>query len=306
MIYGVIIQHNLEGRKWFFMKISKAFLMYRVNVLIPRGFAQSTLDNYEYTCRSLVRFFGDISLRRVRVDDISEWRAYIATNVCSDTVGMRASHLRQVLKYLHKYKYRVMDYSDIILPKRLKTKTKFLTESELDEFINVVGRQCRGYSSVNRLRNIAIIRLLATSGIRVGELCALNRGDIRDGSFEVIGKSKDPRLCFINADTQAAIDDYLSTRSDDSPALFLTNQGPRSRITPYSVRHIFFFACLNSKFENVTPHTIRHSFATKALNRGVDIRYVNEMLGHQSLNTTKRYTHCVNTKLQQLHAKAML
>lgn len=288
------------------MKISKAFLVYRINVLIPAGRAQTTLDNYEYTCRSLIRFFGDISLRRIKVIDVSEWRAYIATSVCSDTVGMRASHLRQVLKYLNKHKYRVMDYTDIILPKRQKIKTRFLTEQELEDFISIVGRRCRGYSYLNRLRNIAIVRLLATSGIRVGELCALNRNDIRNGVFEVIGKSKDSRPCFVSQTAQNAIDDYLAARSDDLPALFLSNQGPRDRITENAVRNIFFFACLNSHFEYVTPHTIRHSFATKALNRGIDVRFVNEMLGHQSLNTTKRYTHCVNTKLQQLHAQAML
>lgn len=288
------------------MKISKAFLIYSVNVLQARNCSQSTLDNYEYTARSLIRFFGDVPMRRIKIADVSEWRAYVGSYCCSDTVGMRASHLRQVLKYLRKHKYRVMDYSDIILPKRLKAKTKFLTEHELDRFISVVGRQCRGYSHINRLRNIAIVRLLATSGIRVGELCALNRNDIRDGVFEVVGKSKDPRACFVSPEAQSVIDEYLDARSDDSPALFLTNQGFRDRITPYAVRNIFFFACLNSEFENITPHTIRHSFATKALNRGIDIRFVNEMLGHQSLDTTKRYTHCVNTKLQHLHAQAML
>ena len=296
----------MEGGKCFFMKISKAFLVYRINVLIPAGRARTTLDNYEYTCRSLIRFFGDISLRRIKIVDVSEWRAYIAASVCSDTVGMRASHLRQVLKYLSKHKYRVMDYTDIILPKRQKIKTRFLTEQELEDFISVVGRRCRGYSYLNRLRNIAIVRLLATSGIRVGELCALNRNDIRNGVFEVIGKSKDSRPCFVSQTAQNAIDEYLAARFDNSSALFLSNQGPHDRITESAVRNIFFFACLNSHFENVTPHTIRHSFATKALNRGIDVRFVNEMLGHQSLNTTKRYTHCVNTKLQQLHAQAML
>jgi integrase family protein len=288
------------------MKISKAFNMYRINVLQARGFAQSTIANYEYTALSLIRFFGDIPLRRIKIADIAEWRAYIGSSCCSDTVGMRASHLRRVLQYLKKHRYRVLDYSEIELPKRAKAKTKYLTAAEIEEFIDVVGRRCRGYSHVNRLRNVAIVRLLATSGVRVGELCALNRDDIRDGSFEVVGKSKDSRLCFVNSKTLKAIDEYLALRTDDLPALFLSNQGPRDRITTDSVRRIFFFACLNSRFEDITPHTIRHSFATKALDRGIDIRYVGEMLGHQNINTTKRYTHCTNTKLQQLHAQAML
>lgn len=288
------------------MKISKAFAIYRINVLQARGFSQSTLDNYEYTARSLIRFFGDISLRRIKITDIAEWRTYVGSSCCSDTVGMRTSHLRRVLQYLKRHRYRVLDYSEIELPKRAKAKTKYLTATELEEFIDVVGRRCRGYSEINRLRNVAIVRLLATSGVRVGELCALNRNDIRNGSFEVVGKSKDPRLCFAGPLALRAIDDYLALRTDDSPALFLSNQGPRDRMTTDSVRRIFFFACLNSRFENVTPHTIRHSFATKALDRGIDVRYVSEMLGHQNLNTTRRYTHCSNTKLQQLHAQSML
>lgn len=288
------------------MKISRAFAVYRTNVLQARGFSQSTLDNYEYTARSLVRFFGDIPMRRIKIADVAEWRAYVGASCCSDTVGMRASHLRRVLQYLRKHHYRVLDYSEIELPKRAKSKTKYLTAPELEEFIDVVGRRCRGYSEINRLRNVAIVRLLATSGIRVGELCALNRDDIRNGSFEVVGKSKDPRLCFASSSALAAIDDYIALRSDDSPALFLSSQGPRDRITTDSVRRIFFFACLNSRFNSITPHTIRHSFATKALDRGIDVRYVGEMLGHQNISTTKRYTHCSNTKLQHLHAQAML
>ena len=158
---------------------------------------------------------------------------------------------------------------------------------------------------MNRLRNIAILRLLAASGIRVSELVSLNRNSIRHRKFTVVGKSKNPRVVFIDEATEDAINNYLACRTDDNPALFISHQGARSRLTTGGVRRIFEFVCTNSHFTDVTPHTIRHSFATTLLDRGVELCYISDLLGHQSLDTTRIYTHYTNTKLQHIYDSVM-
>ena len=132
-------------------------------------------------------------------------------------------------------------------------------------------------------------------------MVALNRNSIRHRKFAVVGKSKDPRVVFINEETENAINVYLDSRTDDDPALFVSHQGSRSRLTTGGVRRVFEFVCANSDFNDVTPHTIRHSFATMLLDRGVELCYISDLLGHQSLDTTRIYTHYSNTKLQHIY-----
>ena len=146
--------------------------------------------------------------------------------------------------------------------------------------------------------------MLFYTGLRIGELCALNRDSIRDREFTVVGKSKDPRLCFITKDLEQDIHNYLEMRHDDSAALFVANENGR-RINPGNVQRIFRLAAKKAKLSKVTPHTMRHSFATRMLEEGVDIRYVAELLGHQDLNTTKRYTHVKDCQLKRIYENVM-
>ena len=121
----------------------------------------------------------------------------------------------------------------------------------------------------------------------------------------IVGKSLEPRLCFINRDTELAIHEYLNARNDIEPALFISNQNGK-RITESNIQRIFQRVCENSngKFEKVHPHTLRHCFATSMLDRGVDIVYIQDFMGHQSLDTTKIYTHYSNHKLREVYEKA--
>ena len=180
----------------------------------------------------------------------------------------------------------------------------YLTESEIERFIEVVSAKYRGYSRINRLRNKAIVNLLYDSGVRVSELCLLNRNSIKERQFTVIGKSKNPRICFITRKTEEVIAEYLAERNDNEKALFIATQNGK-RTTPDTIRKIFQNACKRSDFINVHPHTIRHSFATRLLEKEVDIRYIAELMGHESLDTTKMYTHFSNPKLKKIYEKAL-
>lgn len=288
------------------MKISDSFDLYCTDNILMSGKSKSAEVGYQNIKKSLISFFGDIPIEQLVFSDIRDWHCYIASCWKPNTVRNAISCLRMVLKLAAKRGLSVIDYEQIPVPKRKKYVIRYLLPDEIEDFISVVARRSRGYSRLNRLRNIAILRLLASSGIRVSELCALNRDSIRNRRFTVVGKSKEPRVVFIDFATEKAIADYLDARNDSSPALFIAHQGSFDRLTTGGVRRIFEYVCRNSSFDLVTPHTIRHSFATMMLDRGVELCYISDLLGHQSLNTTRLYTHYTNTKLQQIYDAVML
>jgi len=286
------------------MKISEAFEFYRRAEIVAGGLASKTAESYFYASKLAIGYFGDIEMRRIRAEDVRDYYEHLLGWQKPDTARGNIVCLRAVVKLLHRKKEPVMDPEDIKVPKREKRLIQYLTEPEVRAFVREVGRKQRGYSEINRLRNIAITEVLFSSGIRVGELCRLNRNSIRNRQFVVAGKSKLPRPCFINAQAEQAITDYLARRRDAEPALFLSNQSGR-RIAPGTVRRIFQRTCQHSNFVGVHPHTLRHSFATYMLSQGVDLRFIGEMMGHESLDTTKIYTHYTNPQLKKIYDEAM-
>ena len=214
------------------------------------------------------------------------------------------------LKWFFKYCQRkgrqlLFDTEDIKIPKREKRILDIPTEDEVEEFISILAMKRRGYCNANRLRNVAIGRLIFSSGIRVSEVCSLNRNSIKNRQFTIVGKSRDSRICFIDSQTEKCIADYLKIRTDNNPALFISYQTEK-RMTPGNVRNAFEAACARSdgQFVGIRPHALRHSFATKMLNRRVDLRYIGDLMGHADLNTTKVYTHYTNPQLRAIYDRA--
>ena len=165
------------------------------------------------------------------------------------------------------------------------------------------------------LRDRAIIELLFSGGLRVSELCSLNRDSINleRREFMVRGKGKKDRPIFIDKSTAECIEDYLNMRTDTLPALFLNNSanqqipstsGDFRRLTPRSIERIVQkYTRLAGITKHVTPHTMRHSFATDLLMNGADIRSVQSLLGHANISTTQIYTHITDPHLKEVHEK---
>lgn len=286
------------------MLISEAFDEHRKMEIIAAGLSSKTRESYIYAEKLAVSYFGNIEFSSIRAEDVVDFYEHLLSWQAPDTARGNIICLRAVARYMKRRHNNSLDPEDIKVPKREKREIEYLTETEVMEFIEVIGEKHRGYAEINRLRNIAIVELLYASGLRVGELCKLNRNSIKNRQFTVVGKSKEPRLCFINQRSENALDAYLKVRNDNNPALFISNQNER-RITSGNVRRIFQNACTRSDFEGVHPHTIRHSFATLMLERRVDIRYIADLMGHRSLDTTKMYTHYSNPKLKQIYRVAM-
>lgn len=287
------------------MLINDAFEQFKRSEVVAKGLSKKTLASYENTQSLFCAYFGgDSNIEDITLNDILSFNEHLSTWQRSDTVRNNLFQVRAVFKFCILRKMDVLEPDLISVPKKEKRMIQYLTEQEYEEFLSIVATKRRGYSDLNRLRNMAIIETLYATGLRVSELCRLNRNSIKNRQFTVIGKSKEPRICFISTRAERAIAEYLAARTDTNQALFIANQTGR-RMTTYNVRTVFRTACANSDFDNIHPHTIRHSYATKLLDKGVDIRYIADLLGHQSLDTTKQYTHYANPKLKKIYDLAM-
>lgn len=287
----------------FDITISQAFELYRIDYISFKGLSVKTEEAYMTASKLLTRFYGDLKVREMTFAHVRDWRTWLSGWQKSDTSRSYIICLRMVLKFLRKRGYDILDPDNIPVPVREGRVVSFLNENEYAEFIKEVAQPRRGYSRVNRVRNVAVIELLYATGLRNSELCSLNRDSIKDRTFTVIGKGRKPRIGFVSPEAMAAIGEYLKLRTDNDRALFVSEQTGK-RMTSGTLRRVFQNVCARTDFEHITPHTIRHSYATKLLRRRVDVRYVKEFLGHSSLETTQMYTHVIDEDLKAIYDRA--
>lgn len=218
--------------------------------------------------------------------------------------------LRGFLKYLAKRGIKSLDPSLVDLPRAAKKQVTFLHFDEVSRLLSEIPTDTE-----TGLRDRAIIELLFSGGLRVSELCNLNRDSINLArrEFMVRGKGKKDRPIFIDQTTAEHIEEYLNARTDTLPALFLNNSsnqnipdtsGDFRRLSPRSIERIIGKYTRQAGItKHVTPHTLRHSFATDLLMNGADIRSVQSLLGHANIATTQIYTHITDPHLKEVHEK---
>ncbi len=161
-----------------------------------------------------------------------------------------------------------------------------------------------------RARGKAILELLFSTGLRVSELCALDRDiDLRQDELSIRGKGGKVRVVFISDDAKAILKTYLDLRKDMDNALFVKVSNERAKkedasLTPRSIQRIIkHYAIKAGVSKKVTPHVIRHCFATDLLRNGADLRSVQMLLGHANIATTQIYTHVTDSQLRDIHKK---
>lgn len=281
------------------MKLSKAFdtfIEYEVNGM---GKAKNTARSYENARVAFIKYYGDREIRRITLDDIHNFYLDVIQKSSINTGRTYIARVRVVLGYFYQKGMARVNPNDIKTPREEKRATRFLSEYEVQKFVEHVGEYRQKLHSYSQQRDTLIVKTLFATGLRIGELCALNRDSIQDRQFVVVGKSKQPRPCFITTEIETLIKEYLKTRTDDCEALFVNDWG--NRISPDNVRRMFKKVLHSCGMNDITPHTLRHSFATKLIDEGVDIRFVAAFLGHQNLQTTQRYTHVRNCKLYEIY-----
>jgi site-specific recombinase XerD len=198
----------------------------------------------------------------------------------------------------------------VTLPKPDKSvKTiKFLTLEQIERLLTAVEPK----DEVGA-RDRAILEAFFSTGLRIAELVGLNREQFaniknkKDFELGVIGKGGNPRTVYFSERALGWIKKYLDMRQDTEKPLFVSTSGKKGtdlRLTPRSVeRLVKKYTVLSGIPIFTTPHTLRHSYATDLLNQGVDLRSIQEFLGHRSIMTTQIYTHVTNKRLRDIHRK---
>lgn len=276
------------------MKISEAFNLYLNDYILCKNQSVSIQRTHDFAKRTLIAITEDKEIESLTLEDVNCWRTKISKNKGPNTARGYIIRLRLVLNYISIRNIKCLDYRLIPLPKLFKNSPAFLQSEEIDTLI----------SHAERARDKFIISLLYSSGIRISELISLDRGQIQQNRFTVIGKGQKPRLCFIDERTECLMDEYLATRHDNGAPLIVPLRGTPRRLSCANVEFIVRQITAKAGIHNhVTPHTLRHSFATNFLQNNGNMRYLADLLGHTSLNTTQMYAHVVNNDLQNAYEK---
>jgi integrase/recombinase XerD len=201
---------------------------------------------------------------------------------------------------------------EVKAPKRTKSLPKSLNEDEVKNLISALDNYQSfdtpsSYSESLRLRNKLILALLYSSGLRVSELVLLKTDslDMEDRTIRIRGKGEKDRIVLFDQNTKVLIEEYLEKRLNNSEYLFINRSG--NHLTPrYVQMMIKDYARIAGIKKRVTPHILRHSFATHLLKNGVDIRAIQQLLGHSNLSTTQIYTSVDMQTLKTVYDRAKL
>lgn len=298
------------------MYISELLLDYIEHLEVEGGRSAHTAENYSLYLARFIEFSDDITVDKITSETIRKYRLWLNRyKNCNDdelstiTQSYHLIALRGFLGYLSKRDIISLPPDKIELPKVSRRQVTFLHYDEIEQIINEINTD-----NNSGLRDKAIIELLFSSGLRVSELVNLNRDHINTArrEFMVRGKGQKDRPVFISLSASDCVDDYLRTRNDTLPPLFISysrnnqisNSGDYRRLSARSVQRIINkYTRLAGITKHVSPHTMRHSFATDLLMNGADIRSVQAMLGHSSISTTQVYTHVTDQHLRQVHDK---
>ncbi|MEI6494440.1 MAG: site-specific tyrosine recombinase/integron integrase [bacterium] len=288
---------------------------------IEKGRSLKTVENYD---RYLTRFFTQMGIKSagdVNDDSVRQYRLWLNRQLGVKTKGLAPANLKKntqnyhlialrvFLKYLTKRGVTSMAPDRIELAKTPGRDLDLITEQELGRLLAGPDKN-KEADKAKTLRDKAMIELLFSTGLRVSELCSLDRDSInlaRD-EFSIRGKGEKIRLVFLSDRARKVLKEYLDKRKDVNEAMFVglsaINKAKSERLTPRSVERIVkAYAIKAGISKKVTPHTIRHSFATDLLQNGADIRSVQMMLGHSSVSTTQIYTHVTDKQLREIHKK---
>jgi len=289
-------------------KLKTEFLEY---LEIEKGRSLKTVENYD---RYISRFFGfaEISKPSQITDDlVRRYRLWLnrqagtKENLKKNTQNYHLVALRAFLKYLAKRDIESLAPERIELAKTGARELDLVSNAELTRLLDGP----KG-GDLKALRDKAILELFFSTGLRVSELCSLNRDtiDMSRDEFSIRGKGEKVRIVFLSPAAKEAIKAYLKKRGDMEEALFVSvseiSKDKASRLTSRSIeRLVKHYATLAGINRKVTPHTLRHAFATDLLQNGADIRSVQMMLGHSSISTTQIYTHLTDKQLRETHQK---
>ncbi|MBU6490910.1 tyrosine-type recombinase/integrase [Patescibacteria group bacterium] len=299
------------------MEVEAAKRQFLEYIEIERGRAVKTIENYDHY---LTRYFSRMGIKKVgdiTEQNIREFRLWLNRQPGSRSNSMKRRTqnyymiaLRAFLKFLRKRDIAAISPEKIELAKLPERQLDLITPTELERLMRspreAFEKERNPHKARQYLRDRAILEMLFSTGLRVAELCALNADiDLARDELSIRGKGDKVRVVFLSSAAKDAVRTYLKARDDMEEALFVDGRPKKlHRISPRDVqRHLKSYVARAGITNAVTPHTLRHAFATDLLSNGADIRSVQQLLGHASINTTQIYTHITDAHLREIHKK---
>lgn len=284
---------------------------------ITKNRSKNTVTNYDFYLRRFAGLMNIRSIANITHETIKQYR--LRLNRMTDrrneplakvTQNYHLIALRSFLKYLAKEDVAPIAPEKIELAKLPERHVSFLDGEELDRLFS--APESVKQAPLLQQRDRAILETLFSTGLRVSELVALKRENIRSkkGELSVRGKGGKVRVVFLSFRARACTDAYLASRKDGSDFVFVRHDRAAKHalddtgqpLTARSVeRMIERYGHIAGIAKRVTPHTLRHSFATDLLSNGADLRSVQALLGHASITTTQVYTHVTDKHLRDIH-----
>ena len=261
------------------------------------GCKQTTITDYHDKVMKLIEWSAK-DMRDLTTKDIRKYLSYYqSTHTVQDST---VDQIRIVLSTF----FQFLENEEFIIRNPVRGVKKIKIDEKVrlpftDEDIEIMR------NAVRNIRDLAIIDLFASSGMRIGELTELN---IKDVNFEqremlVYGKGGKERICYFNARTKIEILDYLDTRSDKNPALFVQMKYPYERFQRGGIRHMLNDIEDRTGIDNIHPHRFRRTLATNLLEKGMTLEQVKVILGHKRIETTLVYAGINQTTTKMNHRR---
>lgn len=287
---------------------------------IEEGLSSKTQENYSRFLNKFINWLKENNLssllpHQLTPDHIWKYRVYLSRHILpysgktlkKTTQNYYLIALRSLLNYFANRDILSLPAEKIKLSKDKADKSiNFLTIEQLKKLLT--GPNTRKKAG---LRDRAILETLFSTGLRVSELASLNKEQVKlklttkDIEISITGKGSRVRTVYFSARATQWLKQYLDTRDDMDKALFVNYRGRKDgpkRLTTRSIARIIKkYTIIAGLPLNTSPHTLRHTFATDLLNQGVDLRLIQEFLGHQNIATTQVYTHVTNRRLRDVH-----
>lgn len=261
------------------------------------GCSDKSLKYYTFTVRQMLNSIGK-HFREISTDDLRGYLADYQKDRGSSKVTI--DNMRRIFSSFFGW----LEDEDYILKSPVRRIHKIKTDKPIKETISDEGLELLR-DACDEIRDLAIIDLLASTGMRVGELVKLNRGDMNFHEREcvVLGKGGSERMVYFDARTKIHLLNYLESRDDNNPALFVSLNQPRERLLIGGVETRLRKIGKRADINKVHPHKFRRTLATRAIDKGMPIEQVQRLLGHVKIDTTMHYAMVNQSNVKNSHRK---